>query len=173
MNKTWIALALILIIAGQLIVLSSFHEVSCGGFSGTNTAITIAKLNYVNARVTITVTATPPTSDTNGTTDVKIICPDGNIINLTSSNWDTPKTFTKTFSFPRTGDNGGYSAGDLTVCNRTISVSQEEPLAISVDYGLSDPQNYQLSYSDQVMQVFTFLIYGAASVSVSGYGVAL
>jgi hypothetical protein len=171
MKKMWIVLALILIIAGQLIVLSSFHDVDSSGVTETNMVITVAKLNYVDARVTITVHAKPPVG--NGTTNVEIVCPDGTTVNLTSTNWEAPQTYTKTYSFPRTGDNFGSSADHFSTGNQSITVSQENPLVIAINSDVGDPQSYRLSYSDQVMQFSSFIIFGAAAVSVSGYGVAL
>jgi hypothetical protein len=86
MKKTWITLALILIIAAQLIVLSSFYEADSSGYSETNTVITVAKLDYVNAKVTLTVHTMPPSG--NGSTSILIVCPDGTTENLTSANWE-------------------------------------------------------------------------------------
>jgi hypothetical protein len=101
-------LALILIIAGQLIVLSSFQKVDSSGVSETTTIVTIAKMNYVVARITITIHGRPPVG--NGTTNVEIVCPDGTSTNLTFTNWETPQTYPKTYSIPRTSDNFGSSA---------------------------------------------------------------
>jgi hypothetical protein len=171
MKKTWIALVLILIIAAQLIVLSSFHEADSSGISETNTVITVAKLNYVNAKVTITVHAMSPSG--NGTANIMIVCPDGTTTNLTSANWEAPQTYTKTYNFPRTGDNFGSSAASFSIGNNSISVSQDEPLTFYVNCNVDDPQSYRLSYSDEIMQISSFIIYGAAAVSVNGYGVAL
>lgn len=173
MNKTWVVFALILIIAGQLIALSSFHEVSGEGLSDSNAVITIAKLNYVDARITLTIEATPPIKDTNESTNVKIVFPDGTTHNLTYSNTDTSKTYTKTFDISRTDGNFGSGEGSYSTGNNSISVSQEEPLAMSIKYNVDDPQSYRLTHSNQVMQVSTFIIYGGAIVSVRGYGVAL
>ena len=93
MRRTWVVFALILVIAGQLIVLSSFHEVNGQqGFSESNAVITIAKLNYVDARVTITLSVFPMVS--NGTSNVEIIFPNGTALNLTPTNGATPLIYT-------------------------------------------------------------------------------
>jgi hypothetical protein len=171
MKTTWIALALVLIVAGQLIVLSSFHEVNeQQGFSNSNAVITIAKLNYVDARVTITILPMPTTGSTNESC-VEIVFPDGTTLNLTSA-W---KVYTKTFGFPRTGDSFGNYGGGVSNGNNSVLLSQDEPLVVSVKFNVNDPQSYVLpSEPEQTMQISTFMIYGAATISVSGYyGVAL
>ncbi len=165
-------LALILIIAGQLIVLSAFHEAHGEAWSETNAVITVAKLNYLDAKITLTVTPTP-TSNINGTTNVKIIFPDGTTENITSANWEVAKPYTKTFSLPKTASNFGYSSGSYSAANKSIAVSQEEPLVVAVEYNVGDPQSYRISHNSQVMEVSTFIIYGSAMVSVRGYGVGL
>jgi hypothetical protein len=171
MKKTWIALALVLVVAGQLIVLSSFHEVNeQQGFSNTNAVITIAKLNYVDARVTITIVPMPSTDSTNGTSGVEIVFPDGSTLNLTSL-----QVYSKTFSFPRTGYNFGNYEEGVSAGNNSVFLSQDEPFVVSAKYNVNDPQSYILpSKPAQAIRISTFMIYGAATISVSGYyGVAL
>lgn len=172
MNKTVIVLALILIIAGQLIVLSSFHEVSSEGTSETNAVITVAKLNYVDARVTIAIAPMPPTSSTNGATNVEIVFPNGTTLNLASSNWGAPKAYTKTFSFPRTGDAIGITGADSSSGYNSISLTSKQPLTITTHFNVNDTQNYVL-HSNENFDVYTFIIYGQAEISISGYGMGL
>ncbi len=170
MNRTWLVLALILVIAGQLIVLSSFHEVNGQqGFSESNAIITVAKLSYVNARITLSVF--PMVS--NGTSNVEIIFPNGSSLNLTSTNGATPSVYTKTFSLPRTGDDFGNEGGSMSGGNNSISVTQDKPFDIFLKFDVDDPQSYFLTHSVQDMQVSTYIVYGRALISISGYGVAL
>lgn len=172
MKTTWIALALVLVVAGQLIVLSSFHEVNeQQGFSNSNAVITIAKLNYVDARVTITILPVPTTGSTNGTSNVEIVFPDGTTLNLTSP----LQVYSKTFSFPRTGYELGNTEEGVSAGNNSVSLSQDAPLVVSFKFNVNDPQSYVLpSKPDSTVQISTFMIYGAATVAVSGYyGVAL
>jgi hypothetical protein len=170
MKTTWIALALVLVVAGQLIVLSSFHEINGQqGFSESNAVITVAKLSYVNARITLSVF--PMVN--NGTSNVEIIFPNGSSTNLTSTNGATPSVYTKTFSLPRTGDNFGNEGGDMSGGNNSISLSQDTPFVFSLKLDVNDPQSYFLTHSVQDMQVSTYIVYGRASISISGYGVAL
>jgi hypothetical protein len=171
MKTTWIALALILVVACQLIVLSSFHEINGQqGFSESNAIITVAKLSYVNARITLSVF--PMVS--NGTSNVEIIFPNGSSLNLTSTNGATPGIYTKTFSLPRTGyDFGVQSGGGMYGGNNSVSLTQDNPFVISLKFDVDDPQSYFLTHSVQDMQVSTYIVYGRASISISGYGVAL
>jgi hypothetical protein len=109
----------------------------------------------------------------NESSNVEIIFPNGTALNLTTTNGATPLVYTKTFSLPRTGDDFGNQGGDMSGGNNSISVTQDKPLAISVKFDVDDPQSYFLSHSVENMQVSTFIIYGRASISISGYGVAL
>jgi hypothetical protein len=165
MKRTWIALALILCIAGQLVALSLFHQVDATDFSHSNAVITISKWNYVEAAVTLTVS---PSSGSN----VEIVFPDGKTVNLTGSNSSGSKaqTFTQRFSFPRTGD----LIGSVGAGSGEISLSQDNPLSLVINTDVSEAENYRSPLS-RISNVDTlvFIIYGDAFVSVNCYGVAL
>ncbi len=165
MKKTWIALALILCITGQIVALSLFHQVNATEFSHNNAVVTVSKWNYVEATVTLTVS---PSSNAN----VEIVFPDGQTVNLTGPNGSGTRTstFTQTFSFPRTGD----LIGNIGVGSGEISLSPENPLSLVINTDVSDIENYQspISHISNV-DTIVFIIYGDAFVSVDCYGVAL
>ena len=168
MNKIWIVLALILVIAGQVLVLSFFHEVDDYGFAANNAVITVAKWNYVDASVTLSI---QPMVD-NGTSNVEIVLSNGTIFNLTSSYGSMPKTFTQIFHFPRTGDFLANAAAG----NEPLSLSQDKPLTVAISPDVSNVQDYisSLPLSNvQNVEIFNFIVYGEAQISVSCYGVAL
>ena len=109
----------------------------------------------------------------NGTSNVEIIFPNGSSLNLTSTNGATPSIYTKTFSLPRTGDDFGDQGGGMYGGNNSISLTQDKPFVISLKFDVDDTQSYFLTHSVQDMQVFTYIVYGRASISISGYGAAL
>jgi hypothetical protein len=165
MKRTWLALVLVLCIAGQLVALSLFHQVNATDFSHSNAVITVSKWNYVEAAVTLTVSPSPGSN-------VEIVFPDGKTFNLTGTALPGSKSepFTERFSFPRTGDligNAGASSGE-------ISLSQDNPLSLVIDTDVSEVENYQspLSHISNV-DTLVFVVYGDAFVSVDCYGVAL
>jgi hypothetical protein len=169
MNKTVIVLALILIIAGQLIILSSFHEANAKGHSETNAIITIAKLNYVDARINLSILPL----GSNDISSVKIIFPNGTAVNLTATNGGKPpEIYTETFSLSRTGDAIGITGADSSSGYNSISLTSKQPLTITSHFNVNDTQNYVL-HSNENFDVYTFIIYGWAEISISGYGMGL
>lgn len=174
MNKSLIVLALILIIAAQLIVLSSFYAVdSTNDVVLGNAVLTVAKWNYVDASFTLSVTPLI----INGTNTVEIICPNGSSINLTATSNSATQVFTQRFSFQKTGD---FNNPNLTFDNGKISLTQNKPLDILFSSDVGNVQTYISSVSASTapiygypLNVFIFIIYGNAQVSCSGYGVTL
>lgn len=165
MKRTWIAISLILCITGQIAALSLFHQVNASEFSNNNAVVVVNKWNYVEASITLTVT---PVTER----DVKIVFPDGQIVNLTGSNGSSSRSesFTRQFSFPRTG----YFAGSTGASSGDISLSQDNPLSLLIKADLSEVENYRPPLSHvQNVDTLVFIIYGEALVSVSGFGVAL
>lgn len=169
MNKSLIVLVLILVIAGQLIVLSSFHEVDDSEIVVNNAVLTVAKWNFVDA--TLTLSVSPLTF--NGTrTTVELVDPNGTSINLTATSDQVTQTFTQRFSFPKTGDFFSSEA----VNNGKITLSPDKPLAILLSEDVGNVQEYisSMSLSDYPnVNEYTFIIYGSAQVSFSGCGVTL
>lgn len=169
MNKTWIVLALILVIAGQLVILSSFHEVKAEGYSEINAVITVAKMNYVDARITLSILPL----GSNDASGVKIIFPNGTGVNLTTSNGGKPpEIYTNTFSLSRTGDTLGFTGADTSSGYNSVSLTSKQPLAITTHFDVNNTQNYLL-HSNENFDVYTFIIYGQAEISISGYGMGL
>ena len=166
MKKTWIALALILCISGQIVALSLFHQVNATEFSHSNAVITISKWNYVEASVTLTVSPSPGSN-------VKIVFPDGQTFNITGPTSASSKsqTFTQKFSFPKTDD---LMASSLWAGGEEIFLSQDNPLNLAINTDISNVENYRspLAHISNV-DTLVFIIYGDAFVSVDCYGVAL
>jgi hypothetical protein len=165
MKKTWIALALVLCIAGQVVALSLFHQVDATEFSNNNAVVTVSKWKYVEATVTLTVTPSPGSS-------VEIVFPDGQTVNLTGSNiaGSNARSFTQRFSFPRTGElfgNYGIGSGE-------IYLSQDNPLSLVINTDVDNVEQYALPIVHiSNVDTLVFIVYGEAYVSVSCYGVAL
>jgi hypothetical protein len=173
MNKSLIVLVLILVIAGQLIVLSSFHGVDNSDEVIGNAVLTVAKWNYVDASFTLSVSPII----CNGTNTVEIIYPNGSSINLTATSGHVTQTFTQRFSFQKTGD---FNNPNLVFNNGKISLTQNKPLDILFSSDVGNVQTYissvlasTASIYGYPLDVFTFIIYGYAQVSYSGYGVTL
>ncbi len=163
MNKAWIVFGLILIISAEWVALSLFHDVEQNGYSFNNAVIAVAKWNYVDASVTISITPTVR----NGIANATLLLPNGTLVSLTSASG-----FSQRFNFPRTGDFPGNGA-----TSGPVPLSQDQPLNIVVTSEVSDVQSYlsSLSAGQTLPPVdhLNFVVYGAAQIFVSAYGVAL
>jgi hypothetical protein len=165
MRKGWLIFLLVLVISGQLVVLSSFHDVEIDGFATGNTVIGIAKWNYVQGVVRVSITPMAPSS--NGTSNVVMVLPNG-----------TSRTFGSTYSFilqlPRTGDSLGNGA-----ISGLLALSESQPLNVTVFQNVGNVPDYvnylkgSSSNSLLPVDVYTIVIYGQADVLVSGYGIGL
>jgi len=160
MSKAWIIFGLILLILAQLIALSLFHDVDQNGFSVNNSVITVAKWNYVDASVTISIF---PMVE-NGTANATLILPNGTSVNLT-----TPVWFTQRFNFPRSGDFIGSEA-----VSGPVPLSQDEPLNVVINSEVADVPSYIASLSSSGfnnIDFLNFIVYGETQILVSAYGV--
>jgi hypothetical protein len=169
MKKTVLVLALILIIAGQLTVLAAFHTANAEGTSETNAVITVTKMSYVNARITLTILPLV----NNDAENVEIVFPNGTSVNLTTSTeGKPPQVYTETFIFSRTGDSLGLTGGGIGSGYNSVSLTSKQPLAVTTNFDVNNTQNYRMHSSENI-DAYTFIINGGARISVNGYGVGL
>ena len=165
MRKGWLIFFLVLIISVQLVIFSSFHDVEVDSFANGNFVIAIAKWNYVQGVVRVSITPMAPSS--NGTGNVEMVLPNG-----------TSRTIGSTYSFtlqlPRTGDTLG--SGSIS---GPLALSQNQPLNVTVFQNVGNVPDYinslkgSLSNSLLPFDFYTIVIYGQADVLVSGYGIGL
>jgi hypothetical protein len=165
MRKGWLVFLFVLVISVQLVVLSSFHDVETGGIANGNSVIGIAKWNYVQGVVRVSISPIPPTF--NGTGIVDIVLPNGTSRTIESS-------YTFTLQLPRTGDSFGNGA-----ISGPLALSQSQPMNVTVFQNVGNVLDYtsylkgSLSNSFLPIDVYAIAIYGQAQVSVSGYGMGL
>lgn len=177
MNKSLIVLVLILIIAAQLTVLYSFHEVdnATAEVSG-NAVLTLVKWNYVDASLTISFR--PMYLNASAADFLEIICPNGSSINLTATSPNPlSQTFTERFSFQKTGD---FNNPNLTFDNGKLSLGPNQPLDMLFNSDVGNVQTYISQVSAQTtpnygypLDIYTFVFYGCAQVMYSGCGVTI
>ena len=172
MKRAWLVLVLILIISTQIAVLSAFHNVEVGGFASGNSVLTVAKWDYAQGSVYISVT---PALARNGSFAAELVWPNGTAVELSTS---SPYSFT--YELPRTGDClcSGATSGP-------VSLSSSVPMNVTITQNVSDVTslfNYLNSLSGQrsaspgsqpYVDVYAFVIYGDAQVEVSGYVIAI
>jgi hypothetical protein len=170
MRKGWLVFLLILIISGQALALSAFHDVEVYGFASGGTVVAIGKWHYVQGSVYISIQP----GVQNGTQNVVLIFPNGTKVDL----GPTPGTsYSFRVELPRTGDccNG--------VTSGTLGLSQSQPMNITIVQNVGNATNYAATLKGEYsnagigipspIDLYVLVIDGAASISISGYDVGL
>jgi hypothetical protein len=103
----------------------------------------------------------------NGTGHVELVFPNGSNLNITSE-------YSFIFQVPRTGDFWGNGA-----ISGPLSLSQSQPLNVTVSPNVGNVVAY-VNYlkgietsSPAPIDLYVIAVYGDATVSVSGFGIAL
>ena len=163
MRKGWLVFFLVLVISGQLLVLSAFHDVEANGFVIGNSVIGVSKWNYDQGSVHVSIT--PIVQNTTG--HVELVFPNGTSIVVSSQ-------YSFNLQLPRTGDVLGNGA-----ISGPLALSQSQPLNVIISQNvgnITDQFNYLRGISSSSLlpiDLYLFAVYGEAQVSVSGYGIAL
>lgn len=166
MKKLWLLLALIIIVASQVAVLSSFHSINANTWAGDSTAVVISKAAYAHLRVEIDIFA----QVIDGQSNTTLIFPNG-----TSTNIPAMAHYKFSVILPSTGSN----TGSFALQTEGINISNNHPIDVefvsnsstTFQQGLSHFQTYPGLSSG--ISVYWFLVQGSAQVSIRGYGVAL
>jgi hypothetical protein len=159
MQKGWLILLLVVVISGQLVVLSSFHDVEANGFVLGNSVIAVAKWDYVQGSLHVTVT---PSAG-----QVELTFPDGTNMNISS-------TYSFTLQLPRTGDTAGNGA-----ISGPVALSEDQPLNVVVSQNVGDVPSYLdnlkggESTSPIPIDFYSIVVQGEAEITASGFGIAL
>jgi hypothetical protein len=170
MKKSWLLLALILIVAGEVAVLSSFHSinadnVSANTWTSDSTVVVISKADYAYLRVEIEITPPVPT----GQSQTMLIFPNGTQIEIPP---------VEHYSFSVILPSSGFSPGSFTFQTEGINISDNHP--VDVEF-LSNSTLFQSFYSTidwtapgySRISVYWFIVQGNALVRIQGHGVGL
>lgn len=165
MKKGWIIIILLLIMSAQFLVFSSFHEVDTAGYTTNASVITIAKWNYINARMEVEIS--PGINALNfSVVPITLILPNGTDIVVND------RSFSFGISLQRSGDFLGSST-----INGPINLSQSQPMDVLIMRNVTNVAAYEQTlegaYGGGYVQLYFLVIYGDASINVDGYGVAL
>jgi hypothetical protein len=166
MKKLWVLLALIIIVASQVAVLSSFHSFNANTWAGDSTAVVISKAAYAHLRVEIDIIP----QVINGQSNTTLIFPNG-----TSTKIPAEMHYKFSVILPSTGPN----AGSFALQTEGINISNNHPIDVEFISNSSTTfqqvlSQYQTSpgFSSGIFSVYWFLVKGNAQVSIQGYGVA-
>jgi hypothetical protein len=169
MKKLWLLLALVIILAVQVAVLSSFRTINVNTWANGSTAVVISKASYANLRVEIDIIP----QVYNGQSNTTLIFPNG-------TQTEIPAVAHYKFSVKLSST--GPSYGSFAIQSLGINLSDNHPIdaefvSNSTDLPrlLSLNQFPETTYPgiDSRISVYWFLIQGNAQVSIQGYGVGL
>ncbi len=169
MRKAWIVFVIVLVICAQILALSLFHQVDAEGTAIGSSVIVIAKWNYVSASVQVSII---PLALNGSVGPVRVVLPNGTTRIVTTS------PYYARFQLPRTGEAFGVNGG----IGGPVPLSSQVPLNANVTQNVQDVARYVSSLQAEMgqagsmggleAQLYVIIVYGAAQVSVSGYGVA-
>jgi len=170
MKKLLLLLALVVIVASEIAVLSSFHTINTNNISTNNwtsgsTVVVISKADYAYLRVEIEII--PPVLM--GQSQTVLIFPNGTQIEI-----PTVEHYTFSVILP----SNGFSPGSFGIQSEGINISDNHPIDVEL---LSNSTVFQSLYSRidwtvppySRISVYWFLVQGNALVNIQGYGVGL
>jgi hypothetical protein len=165
MKKLWLFLALVVIVASQVAVLSSFHSINVNTWANDSTAVIISKADYAHLRVEIDIIP----QVIMGQSQTVLIFPNGT---------QTKIPAVAHYKFSVILPSSGPSPGSFSIQSEGINISDNHP--IDVEF-LSNSTIFQSLYSRtdwrfppySRISVYWFIVQGNAQLSVQGYGVGL
>jgi len=149
----------------QLVVFSSFHDVEVDSFANGNSVIAIAKWNYVQGVVRVSIS--PMGLNPNGTGNVQIVLPNGTSRTVVSS-------YSFTLQLPRTGDSASNGA-----ISGPLPLTESQPMNLTISQNVGNVNGYinslESGSSNSFLPIdyYMIVIYGQAEVSVSGFGMGI
>ncbi len=166
MKKLWLLFALIIVVASQVAVLSSFHSFNVNTWAVDSTTVVISKAGYAHLRVEIDIIP----QILNGQTNTTLIFPNG-----TSTKVPVVAHYKFSVILPSTGP----FTGSFGLQTEGINISDNHP--IDVEFVSNNSTNLQQVLSQYQtypgfssgISVYWFIVQGNAQVSIQGYGVAL
>ena len=161
MKKLWLLLVLVIAVACQVAVLSSFHSINTNTFTVGSTAVIISKASYAHLRVEIDIIP----QVYNGQSNTTLIFPNGT---------QTEIPAVAHYKFSVTLPSSGLSPGSFAIQSAgIINISDSHPIDVEFLSNSTDFQHFQQSVAqiDSRISVYCFLIQGNAGISVQGYGV--
>jgi hypothetical protein len=170
MKKLWLLLTLVVIVASEVAVLSSFHivntnNVSTSTWASDSTLVVISKADYAHLRVEIEIVPPVPM----GQSQTMLIFPNGTQIEIPAA---------EHYTFSVVLPSRGLSPGSFGIQCEGINISDNHPIDVEL---LSNSTVFQNLYSTidwtvppySRISVYWFLIQGNALVNIQGHGVGL
>jgi hypothetical protein len=157
MKKLWIFLALVVLIATQIAVLSAFHPIVEHTVSDEAMTVVIAKLDYAHLQVKVSISAWE--------SDALLVFSNGTQKQIPASS---------SYKFSVVMPSSGFSPGSSSFQADGISLSDKNPIDIAF---FSNRTLTQVPYSNlnwvneySRVSVYCFTVQGQAGISVEGLG---
>jgi len=166
MKKLWLLLALIIIVASQVAILSSFHSFNANTWAKDSTTVVISKAAYAHLRVEIDIIP----QVLNGQSNTTLIFPNG-----TSTKIPAVTHYKFSVILPSTRP----VAGSFTSFQiEGINISNNHPIDVEFISNSTTFQRILSQYQtfsgfSSGISVYWFLVQGNAQVKIQGYGVAI
>ncbi len=165
MNKLWLLFAMVVIVASQVAILSSFHSVNANTWVNGSTVVVISKINYANLRVEIDIMP----QVLMGQSQTSLIFQNGTQIAISAE---------PHYKFSVTLPSTGWSSGIFGIQSEGINISNNHPIDVQF---LSNSTIFQEINSRidwtvppySAISVYWFIVQGNAQVTIQGYGVGL
>ena len=162
MKKLWLLFALIVIVASQVALLSSFQSINTNTWANGSTTVVISKAAYARLRVEIDIIPQVLMGQSNTT----LIFPNGTQIEIPA---------VAHYKFPVILPSNGPSLGSFMIQLEGINISDNHPIDIEF---LSNSTVFQNPYSRidwkappySRISVYWFTVQGNAMVNIQGYG---
>jgi hypothetical protein len=157
MKKVWMLFALVVIVAGQIAVLSSFQSINTNTSANGSTTVVISKASYASLRVEINIISQSNTT---------LIFPNGTQIEIPAVNH---------YKFSVILPSSGPSIGSFSSQLEGINISDNHPIDVEFLSNSTVFQNiyYSIDWKAQPysrISVYWFTVQGNAMVSIQGYG---
>lgn len=158
MKKLWVLLALVVIVASQVAVLSSFQSINTNTPASGSTAVVISKASYASLRVEISIISQSKTTT--------LIFPNGTQIEIPAVNH---------YKFSVILPSSGPSIGSFSSQLEGSNISDNHPIDVEFLSNSTVFQNsyYSIDWKAQPysrISVYWFTLQGNAMVSIQGYG---
>jgi hypothetical protein len=166
MKKLWLLLALIIIVASQVAILSSFHSFNANTWAQDSTTVVISKAAYAHLRVEIDIIP----QVLNGQSNTTLIFPNG-----TSTKIPAVTHYKFSVILPSTRP----VAGSFTSFQiEGINISSNRPIDVEFISNSATFQRVLSQYQtfsgfSSGISVYWFLVQGNAQLKIQGYGVAI
>jgi hypothetical protein len=159
LKKSWLIMALIMLVAIQLVVLSSFQPIVARTYTDESVTVVISKLNSAYLRVEVSITALG-----------------SDVVLLFSNGTQKEVPAFSLYKFSVVMSRSEFYLGSYSFQSEEITLSDNQPIAVAflANRALAQTPYSNIDWMSQGyprVSVYCFTVQGCASVSVEGIGV--